>query len=162
MKKAIALIGAMAAAAVLGAPATTQAEDEFQVGMLQCEQDPERMTNWVLYSNKGLNCEFVASDGRERYKGTMGVMLGVDLEWTQSKMVHYAVFSAGGVGLGRHALAGQYVGPKASATAGVGVGAQVLIGGNDDRFTLQPLALEGNIGFGAAAGLGYLTLTPAP
>jgi hypothetical protein len=56
------------------------------------------------------------------------------------------------------ALNGTYTGGKASAALGVGLGAAVLIGGSNDSFGLVPLALEGGTGFGASAGVGYLSL----
>ncbi len=59
---------------------------------------------------------------------------------------------------GAWALAGRYVGAKASAAAGLGTGAQFLIGGGEKSFTLQPLALEGGTGLGTAGGVGYLFL----
>jgi hypothetical protein len=46
------------------------------------------------------------------------------------------------------------------SSVGVGAGAAVLVGGGFKDFSLQPVALEGNIGLGAAAGLGYLYLEP--
>ncbi|MGH8590163.1 MAG: DUF992 domain-containing protein [Gammaproteobacteria bacterium] len=54
----------------------------------------------------------------------------------------------------------KYTGAKASATAGVGVGANVLIGGGQKSFTLQPLSLTGSTGVGVAGGVGYLYLEP--
>ena len=46
--------------------------------------------------------------------------------------------------------------------AGVGVGAQLLIGGFDKSFTLQPFSAGGVKGVGASLGLGYLYLQKAP
>ena len=37
---------------------------------------------------------------------------------------------------------------------------QVLVGGGKKNITLQPIALEGGSGLGAAAGAGYLFLEP--
>jgi hypothetical protein len=42
------------------------------------------------------------------------------------------------------------------------VGVAVLVGGDQNNFSLQPLAVEGNRGFGAAAGLGFLYIEKAP
>ena len=41
---------------------------------------------------------------------------------------------------------------------GVGVGANVLIGGFDRSITLQPLSVEGNTGLNLAAGIGAMRL----
>jgi hypothetical protein len=60
------------------------------------------------------------------------------------------------------ALAGSYAGTTASATVGVGLGANVLIGGSNNTIALQPLSIEGNTGLNVAAGIAAITLTPAP
>jgi hypothetical protein len=46
----------------------------------------------------------------------------------------------------------------ASATAGVGVGANVMIGGFDKSITLQPVSVEGNTGLNVSGGIGEMTL----
>jgi hypothetical protein len=61
-------------------------------------------------------------------------------------------------GYRRGALAGSYGGATASATVGIGAGANVLIGGSDRSFTLQPVSIEGNTGLNVAAGIGAITL----
>jgi hypothetical protein len=53
-------------------------------------------------------------------------------------------------------------GATASATVGVGLGANVLIGGLDKSIALQPLSVEGNRGLNVAAGVGAISLTAAP
>ena len=58
-------------------------------------------------------------------------------------------------------LAGGYAGGTASATVGVGIGANALIGGSGNTIALQPLSLEGSTGLNVAAGIGAMTLTPA-
>jgi len=49
-------------------------------------------------------------------------------------------------------------GVQASASVGVGAGANVLVGGFDKSITLQPLSVEGQEGVNLAAGIGGLTL----
>jgi hypothetical protein len=55
-------------------------------------------------------------------------------------------------------LDGDYVGATASATVGVGVGANVLVGGFDKSIALQPLSVSGNEGLNVAAGIGAISL----
>ena len=55
-------------------------------------------------------------------------------------------------------LNGDYVGVSAGVTAGVGVGASVLVGGFDKSFSLQPLSVSGNEGLNVAAGIGSISL----
>jgi hypothetical protein len=64
--------------------------------------------------------------------------------------------------LGPGALAGNYVGGTASATVGVGLGANALVGGSNNSIALQPLSIEANRGLNVAAGIAAMTLTPAP
>ena len=78
--------------------------------------------------------------------------LGVDLGVTHETVLVWAVFAPSA--LGRHALAGDYVGGQASATLGIGGGANALIGGNAGTISLQPLSLEHETGVALAAGAG--------
>jgi hypothetical protein len=57
------------------------------------------------------------------------------------------------------ALAGDYVGATGSAAAGVGAGANVLVGGMDKSVALQPVSIEGMTGVNVAAGVASLTLS---
>jgi hypothetical protein len=59
-------------------------------------------------------------------------------------------------------LAGGYGGVTASATVGVGAGANALVGGNDKSVSLQPLSLEGNTGLNVAAGVASIDLDYVP
>ena len=75
---------------------------------------------------------------------------------TDEKM-HFAVFAVSSdVSAGSHALAGKYVGGELNAAVGVGLGAKALVGGSNDSFSLQPLALETSTGIGASGGLSFL------
>ena len=57
------------------------------------------------------------------------------------------------------ALAGTYGGVGAEATAGAGLGANLLVGGTGRSFSLQPLSVQGQAGLNFAAGVTTLTLT---
>ena len=59
------------------------------------------------------------------------------------------------------ALAGDYVGASGEATVGVGVGANVLVGGNNRTVALQPVSVQGQTGLNLAVGVSGLTLQPA-
>ena len=60
------------------------------------------------------------------------------------------------------ALAGNYVGVSAEATAAVGVGANLLVGGSDKSFTLQPLSIQEQSGVNLAVGVTEFVLQKAP
>jgi hypothetical protein len=59
------------------------------------------------------------------------------------------------------ALAGDYGGLTAGASAGVGASANLLVGGSNHQFSLQPLSISGEKGLNVAAGIAALTLKPA-
>ncbi|WP_428685081.1 DUF992 domain-containing protein [Reyranella sp.] len=114
---------------------------------------------FVFGSSKDLDCILAKTDGTaEHYSGTIK-KYGVDLGFTKQGHVVWLVFAPGQVAKG--ALAGDYVGPTASASAGVGAGANVLIGGGNKQVSLQPVSVEGNIGLNVAAGLAEVTLKAA-
>ena len=67
----------------------------------------------------------------------------------------WVVFAPGKIDRG--ALAGKYAGGSAEGTVGVGVGANVLVGGKKS-ITLQPVSVKGQTGLNLAAGISGLTL----
>lgn len=135
------------------------AEAPVKAGLLTCKSLPDTRSNLIVHSTVEVQCTFArAGGGEEHYQGETGVQLGVDLKWEPSQTLRYAVFSAGKPS--EHALAGKYFGGKASAAAGVGAGANVLIGGGSNGITLNPIALETSTGVGVSAGMAYLYLEP--
>jgi len=55
-------------------------------------------------------------------------------------------------------LAGDYVGASGEASLGVGVGANLLVGGSNRTVTLQPVSVSGQIGINVAIGVASLHL----
>jgi hypothetical protein len=82
--------------------------------------------------------------------------VGLDLGYTQGGALVWTVIASTNPIPG--ALAGNYVGGTASATVGVGVGANGLIGGSFNSIMLQPLSVETNQGFNVSGGIGWLAL----
>lgn len=163
MKTTLRLIGAaLAAAAVLAFHAPARAADPgVRIGVLNCEAVKGTRLNLLIMSSVDVTCAFEGLNGRETYKGETGIGLGADLNLKGVEKISFAVLAAtSAYQIGSYALAGRYVGAKASASVGVGAGAAVLLGGGGKNISLQPIALEGNVGLGAAAGLGYLYLEP--
>ena len=56
------------------------------------------------------------------------------------------------------ALAGDYVGASAEASAVVGAGANVLVGGSSETFTLQPVSVQAQTGLNLALGVSSFQL----
>lgn len=159
----VACFYATIAALAFASPATVMAADGgsgAKVGMLTCAQLKHTKRNLLITSSVQVNCTFDSNDGTsEKYKGETGIGLGIDLSWKTDEVVKWAVVAASNdVTPNNHALAGKYYGAKAEATAGIGAQANVLVGGGHKSFTLQPISLGGQTGFGAAGGLGYLYL----
>jgi Protein of unknown function (DUF992) len=146
---------ALAAAALLGLAATpASAETGVKVGMLTCHIDGG--LGYIIVSSKTLDCEYRGGSGRhERYEGRIS-KLGVDLGYTANSAFVWAVFAPGRTERG--GLEGVYGGATAEATAIVGLGANVLIGGFEHTINLQPLSLQGQTGLNVAAGLAGLKL----
>ena len=76
---------------------------------------------------------------------------GVDIGFTKEAHIVWLVFAPGAIGKG--ALAGDYGGVTAAVAVGVGVGANVLVGGSSKQITLQPVSVEGSVGLNVAAGV---------
>ncbi|MBF0368297.1 MAG: DUF992 domain-containing protein [Magnetococcales bacterium] len=164
MKKFYAMIAVLVGLTAFSLPGTARAETEsgVKIGILTCRQLPGGY-NLLIHSVAYVGCEFTSSRGMERYTGESGVGLGLNLEWNPAETILFTVLgSTSDIRMGQHVLAGKYFGAKASASVGVGTGVQVLVGGGNKNISLQPLALEGSTGLGAAAGLSYLSLQPAP
>ena len=126
-----------------------------QSGTLTCHIEPG--FGLVLGSSKDVNCEYKAAQGfEERYIGNI-TKIGVDIGYTRGGTMVWAVFAPSS-DRAPGALEGRYGGVTAGATVGVGVGANVLIGGLDRSITLQPLSIEGNTGLNLAAGIGAMRL----
>lgn len=142
-------------AAVLVAPAT--ARDKLKVGELKCEVSGG--LGLIITSKKELECHFRSPNGRsEMYHGSIR-KFGLDIGATESGILVWEVFAAE-AGPRPGALAGQYDGVGGSATVGVGVGANALIGGSNRDFSLQPLSLGLQTGLDLTAGVTSLTLRP--
>jgi hypothetical protein len=150
---------AMMGAAALVAGAAFYGETHAQtsganVGTLTC--NVAGGVGFIFGSSKQLSCLFNRNNGTaERYTGEIK-KFGVDIGFTKEAQMVWLVFSAGSLAPG--ALAGSYGGATASGTVGVGVGANVLIGGSNRQITLQPISVEGSKGLNVAAGIGEVEL----
>lgn len=147
---------ASGAQAQTATPGTPQAAGKSgaNVGSLSCTVAGGM--GFIFGSSKDLSCLFTRSDGiAERYTGSVK-KFGVDLGFTKEAQMVWLVFAPGNIAPG--SLTGGYVGATASATVGVGVGANVLIGGGSGQITLQPVSVEGSKGLNVAAGLAEVAL----
>ena len=153
-------LGALAAlclfAAALPAGPAMAAESGVQIGRLSCEIAGG--VGLILGSQKKVSCVFHRSNGdTESYSGEI-TRIGLDIGKTERAHVEWLVFAASKTKYTDHALAGSYVGASGEATLGVGLGGNVLVGGLDKSFALQPFSVQAQTGLSLAAGLAGLTL----
>ena len=137
--------------------ASAQAPQRVQVGVLECRGGAS--VGFIVGSVTHLGCVFRA-DGKpeDRYVATIR-KVGLDLGITEESALAWGVF-APVARLGPGDLSGDYVCAQGSATLGVGVGGNVLVGGSANSIALQPLSVQGQVGIGIAAGLESLELRP--
>jgi Protein of unknown function (DUF992) len=149
------VLGAVIGAAVVVLSGARAEADSVKLGTLTCHVSPG--WGYLILSTRDLHCDFHPTDGpAEHYRGTVS-KFGLDLGYTTGGELVWDVI-APRTDFGPGALAGDYAGATASITAGVGVGANALIGGIAHSVTLQPLSMEGNTGLNLAAGLGAINL----
>lgn len=134
--------------------ASAQSSSGVNVGSLTCTVAGG--VGFVFGSSKELTCLFSRTNGvAERYTGSIK-KFGVDIGFTKEAQIVWLVFAPGGIGAG--ALSGAYAGATGSATVGVGVGANVLVGGSNKQVSLQPVSVEGSVGLNVAAGIAEVEL----
>ncbi|HEY0223320.1 MAG TPA: DUF992 domain-containing protein [Pseudolabrys sp.] len=131
------------------------AQDRVKAGTLVC--DVSGGIGLIIASQKGVRCSFNPDfqGARETYVGTIS-KFGLDIGATSAGQMIWAVFAPSTMTPG--VLAGSYTGATAEATAGLGVGANVLVGGSNRTVALQPLSVTGQTGLNLAAGVASLEL----
>lgn len=153
IRKSASLLAATLAAAFLAAPANA---GNLKLGVLSCEI--EGGTGVVIASHKGLDCTFTPSRGghKERYTGIIS-KIGVDLGVTHQGALVWAVLAASR----RYEdgqLAGDYIGATAEASVVTGGGANLLVGGFQRSFSLQPLSVQAQTGVNVALAVTSMKL----
>jgi len=136
---------------------TTTGPTGVNVGSLTC--NVAGGVGFIFGSSKELNCVFSGNDGAGQYYKGQIKKFGIDIGFTKEAQIIWLVFAPGKVQSG--ALAGDYAGLTASATVGVGIGANILIGGSGKQISLQPVSVEGSKGLNIALGVGEITLEQA-
>jgi hypothetical protein len=155
---AICALGLAAGSSILGTPAQAQG---VQVGVLTC--NVASGFGFVFGSSRAVNCTYAPTGGGappQHYVGAIN-KFGVDIGYLQGGVIIWSVV-APTANLAPGSLAGTYAGATGSATVGVGVGANVLVGGSGNSIALQPVSIEGTTGLNVAAGIAEMTLTFQP
>jgi len=150
-----ALVFVAVLAGLLGLAAPAAAQQNVKIGQLRCEVSGG--LGLIIASSKELECRYTSEGGRhERYFRRIS-KFGLDIGATTGGILVWDVFSPE-EGPRRGALAGNYEGVGASATVGVGLGANALVGGSNRSIALQPLSTQTQGGLDLAAGVEFLTL----
>ena len=159
MRRSFTLAGIAATMLVASFPGANaqQPIQRVQVGILECRGAASM--GFVVGSVTNLGC-VLRADGmpEDRYVATIR-KVGLDLGITQETALAWGVY-APVARLGPGDLSGDYVGAQGSASVGVGLGGNVLVGGSANSIALQPLSVQGQVGLNVAAGLESLELRP--
>jgi len=159
MRRSILLAGAalVSLAASIAGTQAQQPMQRVQVGVLECRGGAS--IGFIVGSVTNLGC-VLRIDGQpeDRYIATIR-KVGIDLGITQESALAWGVWApVSRIGPGD--LTGDYAGAQGSATLGVGVGGNVLVGGSNNTIALQPMSVQGQVGINVAAGLEALELRP--
>ncbi len=148
--------GALGTAALA---ADNETVDHTEVGSLSC--DVGDGTGFIFGSTRELNCVFnPVTEGLpdETYVGEIN-RYGVDIGSTQNGQMSWLVLAPTESEYSEGALNGSYKGVSAEATVGVGLGANVMVGGSENTLSLQPLSVNTQNGLNFAVGVGEINLT---
>ena len=158
MRKSFA--AAFAALVVSTVPAATQ-KAGIELGTLDCTI--EGGTGFIIGSTKDLSCRFTSANqtfAPEKYVGSVSKW-GLDIGSTEGAVMRWVVLAPSPNIYAPGGLAGDYVGASAEVTAAVGAGANVLVGGSRNSFTLQPVSLQTQTGLNLAVGVTNFRLRSA-
>jgi hypothetical protein len=137
-------------------PLASTAQAAVKTGVLTCRVAAG--VGLLFGSRRNVECDFRSSRGNiEKYTGRI-TRVGLDVGVTRNSVIVWNVFEP----TRRHGdLSGRYTGATAQATVGVGLGANVLVGGGENSIALQPLSISAQTGLNLAAGVSSLHLTRA-
>lgn len=151
------LILAFVSAMTLALPASAQ-EAGVELGILDCQIAGG--AGFIFGSSKDLSCTFEPADQTFAAENYFGVVnkYGLDIGVTNEAFMRWLVFGPSSNIYAPGALAGDYVGASAEVTAAIGAGANLLVGGSGQTFTLQPLSLQAQTGINFAIGVSQFQL----
>ena len=143
---------ALAALALVFAPASAQ---QVQAGVLECRGGES--ISFIVGSVSEFTCIYRPNFGPAQAYRARLTRAGVDVGVTAVSGLAWGVFApTNQIGLGD--LSGNYGGATAGGAFVVGAGANVMYGGSNNSFALQPLSLEGQVGLNVYAGVAGLEL----
>jgi hypothetical protein len=131
------------------------AQQQVQAGVLECAGGES--ISFIVGSVSEFNCVYRPNAGpAQAYRATLR-RAGIDVGVTAVSGLVWGVFApTQQIGLGD--LSGNYGGATAGAAFVIGGAANVLYGGSNNSFALQPLSVEGQVGINVFAGVAGLEL----
>lgn len=138
--------------------AANAAQEGIEMGLLDCAI--EGGAGFIFGSTKDLSCVFKPVDrsfAPESYFGAV-TKYGLDIGVTGQTFMQWLVMAPTRNIYAPGMLAGDYIGASAEATAGIGAGANLLIGGSGEGFVLQPLSVQAQTGVNIAIGVSQFQL----
>jgi len=143
-----------ATALLFAGPAAAQ--NGAKVGLLSCKMGPS--VGLIVGSRQHMQCRFTPDAGgaSELYSGTV-TRVGLDVGFRAGGVMGWAVFAPTGA-VQHGALRGNYAGASGDISLGLGAGGKLLVGGSHHTISLQPLALQGQVGVNLALGVAGLAL----
>jgi hypothetical protein len=149
---------ALTLAVASAAPAAAQ---RVRAGVLTC--DISAGMSFIVGSQKSVMCTFAPEPPgpQQVYSGSIS-KFGLDVGATGGGVMVWAVFTDSLAPPGVGFLAGDYFGASGQITVAAGLGANVLIGGNNNTVALQPVSVSTSVGLNFALGVAELRLRPGP
>jgi len=130
----------------------------LKIGVLTCAAGVE--VGLLITSGEKIRCSFVPdAHANEHYHGKIR-KFGLDVGITAASVIVWAVLAVEGAKYTPGALAGTYAGVTEEETVVLGLGANLLMGGSNKAFVLQPLSVQGQAGLNLAVGVSILHLEP--
>lgn len=141
--------------------APVKAAEKLRTGILDC--DVSAGVGLIFSEKQTMKCTFkpLLGGGQiDHYTGKIEEV-GIAFGATEGGILVWSVISDQ-QGVPNGALAGRYKGLSADASLGLGLGENILLGGSNQAFMLQPTSYEGQVGLNLAAGVTTVTLQWAP
>ncbi|MDE1994126.1 MAG: DUF992 domain-containing protein [Rhizobiaceae bacterium] len=150
------ILSNLSAAIVLTIAGSTAAlAEQIKVGQLDC--DLSAGLGAIIGSQQEVNCLFTPSvpGPSKTYVGKI-TQFGFDIGKIEKSRMIWLVYSTTGRKDG--GVEGTYRGVSADASVDVGLGANVLVGGDHGSLSLQPISVETEDGFNIAVGVAEMKL----